>query len=190
MSSTVYDSLLFRDMFGTPEMREVFSDRAYVGRVIDTETALARAEAAVGLIPADAAARITAAASFDALDQERLRRETDIVGYPILPIVEQLAEQCGDDGGYIHWGRDHPGHHGHRHDAPVPGRRRAPARAARRRPAQLALMVQFGGAAGTLASLRSVRVDGVLDLPARDAWHHPEAVDPERDDDQEEPLDP
>ncbi|MDQ4491568.1 adenylosuccinate lyase family protein [Sinomonas sp. ASV486] len=104
MSSTVYDSLLFRDMFGTPGMRDVFSDEAYVRRIIDTETALARAEAAVGLVPADAAARITATASFEGLDQERLRRETDIVGYPILPIVEQLSEQCGDDGGFIHWG--------------------------------------------------------------------------------------
>jgi hypothetical protein len=29
MASTVFDSTLFRDMFGTPEMREVFSDTAY-----------------------------------------------------------------------------------------------------------------------------------------------------------------
>lgn len=104
MSTTVYDSLLFRDMFGTPGMRAVFSDEAYVSRIIDTETALARAEAKVGLIPAEAAARITKAANFADLDQERLRRETEIVGYPILPIVEQISEQCGDDGRYIHWG--------------------------------------------------------------------------------------
>lgn len=104
MSSTVYDSLLFRDMFGTSRMREIFSDEAYITRVIDAETALARAEALVGIIPADAAARITESAKFARLDQQRLGRETGVVGYPVLPLVQQLSEQCGDDGRYIHWG--------------------------------------------------------------------------------------
>ncbi|MCP2130226.1 hypothetical protein ABH977_002937 [Bradyrhizobium ottawaense] len=31
-STTVLDSMLFRDAFGTPEMREVFSDVALVAR--------------------------------------------------------------------------------------------------------------------------------------------------------------
>ena len=36
---------------------------------------------------------------------ERLATETDIVGYPILPLVRQLAAATpGDDGRYIHWG--------------------------------------------------------------------------------------
>ena len=32
MSSTVFDSALFRDMFGTAEMRGVFSDKALIER--------------------------------------------------------------------------------------------------------------------------------------------------------------
>ncbi|MBL1118425.1 adenylosuccinate lyase family protein [Streptomyces sp. 110] len=104
MSSTVFDSFLFRDMFGTPAMREIFSDTAYVQRIIDTETALARAQAKVGIIPAEAADDITAKAGLDGLDLERLRTETEIVGYPVLPIVKQVAEQCGDAGRYLHWG--------------------------------------------------------------------------------------
>ncbi|MFB6978295.1 class-II fumarase/aspartase family protein [Streptomyces scopuliridis] len=104
MSSTVFDSFLFRDMFGTPAMREIFSDTAYVRRVIDTETALARAQASVGIIPAEAADRITAQADFDGLDLDRLRAETEIVGYPVLPLIKQLTAQCGDAGGYLHWG--------------------------------------------------------------------------------------
>ncbi|MFD8379499.1 adenylosuccinate lyase family protein [Streptomyces sp. NPDC059679] len=103
-SSTVFDSFLFRDMFGTPAMREIFSDTAYVQRIIDTETALARAQAKVGIIPAEAADDITAKAGLDGLDLERLRTETEIVGYPVLPIVKQVAEQCGDAGRYLHWG--------------------------------------------------------------------------------------
>ncbi|MET8982665.1 adenylosuccinate lyase family protein [Streptomyces sp. NPDC004539] len=104
MPSTVFDSLLFRDMFGTPAMREIFSDTAYVQRIIDTETALARAQAKVGIIPAEAADEITARAGFDGLDLERLRAETEIVGYPVLPIIKQLSDQCGGSGGFLHWG--------------------------------------------------------------------------------------
>ncbi|MFC9682984.1 adenylosuccinate lyase family protein [Streptomyces sp. NPDC056948] len=104
MSTTVFDSFLFRDMFGTPAMREVFSDTAYVRRIIDAETALARAQAEVGIIPAAAASDITLKADFDSLDLDRLRTETETVGYPVLPIVKQVADQCGDAGRYLHWG--------------------------------------------------------------------------------------
>ena len=104
MATTVFDSALFRDMFGTEAMRAIFDDRAYITACIDAETALARAQASVGVIPADAAAQITALADYDKLDVEQLRTETEIVGYPILPIVKQLSEQCGEAGRYLHWG--------------------------------------------------------------------------------------
>lgn len=103
-ATTVLDSGLFRDAFGTPAMRAVFSDTALVARYVEVEVALARAEAAAGVIPADAAAAIAARCDAGALDWERLRAETDNVGYPILPLVHQLAEQCGDAGRYVHWG--------------------------------------------------------------------------------------
>jgi len=44
-STTVLDSLLFRDAFGTPAMREIFSDVASVSRYVEVEVALARAQA-------------------------------------------------------------------------------------------------------------------------------------------------
>ena len=103
-ATTALDSLLFRDAFGTPAMRAVFADRRLVERYIEVEIALARAEARCGVIPAEAAVQIAARCSFDALDLETLRRETDTVGYPILPLVHQLVEQCGEAGRYIHWG--------------------------------------------------------------------------------------
>ncbi|MDF3882294.1 class-II fumarase/aspartase family protein [Cupriavidus basilensis] len=104
MATTVFDSVLFRDMFGTPQMRAIFDDRAYVARCIDTETALARAQAKAGLIPAEAAREITARASLDKIDLDAMRAETEIVGYPILPLVRQLSEMCGEAGRYVHWG--------------------------------------------------------------------------------------
>lgn len=35
---------------------------------------------------------------------DRLRNETDVVGYPILPLVRQLNDICGSAGKYLHWG--------------------------------------------------------------------------------------
>ena len=54
-STTVLDSILFRDAFGTPRMREVFSDLELIRRYVEVEIALARAQARCGVIPADAA---------------------------------------------------------------------------------------------------------------------------------------
>ncbi|MFG1348834.1 3-carboxy-cis,cis-muconate cycloisomerase [Xanthobacter autotrophicus] len=104
MSSTVFDSLLFRDMFGTAAMRAVFTDEALVGRYLEAEAALARAEAKLGLIPATAGEKIDAVSRSIEIDFERLRHETEIVGYPILPLVHQLSEAAGDAGGFVHWG--------------------------------------------------------------------------------------
>jgi 3-carboxy-cis,cis-muconate cycloisomerase len=104
IASTVVDSILFRDAFGTAQMRQIFSDRALIQRYIDAEIALAKAEARVGVIPADAAEVIARESTIDRIDFDHMRQETDIVGYPILPLVHQLVEMCGDAGRYVHWG--------------------------------------------------------------------------------------
>jgi 3-carboxy-cis,cis-muconate cycloisomerase len=104
VATTVLDSVLFRDLFGTAAMRAIFDERALLARYVDVEVALARAQARCGVIPAEAAAEIAARARADALDLDALRRETEVVGYPILPLVHQLAKQCGEAGRYVHWG--------------------------------------------------------------------------------------
>ncbi|KAK6440213.1 hypothetical protein LTR95_003566 [Oleoguttula sp. CCFEE 5521] len=99
------DSLLFKNLFGTDEIRAVFDDKAYVQRCIDVETALARCQARLGVIPQHAGDAITTACNKVTLDYGRLSRETEIVGYPILPLVRQLTAACNDDvAGYLHWG--------------------------------------------------------------------------------------
>ncbi|HEY8333942.1 MAG TPA: adenylosuccinate lyase family protein, partial [Tardiphaga sp.] len=47
---------------------------------------------------------IEAAARDIEIDFDKLRRETEIVGYPILPLVHQLSEAAGESGRYVHWG--------------------------------------------------------------------------------------
>jgi 3-carboxy-cis,cis-muconate cycloisomerase len=134
-----------------------------------------------------------------------LKRETETVGYPILPLVRRFAELSGKEGRYVHWGattqdimdtaavlqvregldlveadlaevREHLAALARRHrDTPMAGRThlqhalpitfgfkaavwlyaldRNAGRLAQLRPRTL--LVQFGGAAGTLASLGS-----------------------------------
>lgn len=103
-ATTVIDSALFRDSFGTPEMRNVFNDFALVQRYAEVEVALAKAEARCGVIPQEAADEIARRVNVEELDFELMRRETDNVGYPILPLVHQIVKQCGEAGRYIHWG--------------------------------------------------------------------------------------
>lgn len=105
MASTMFDSVIFRDMFGSAAMRDVFSDQGYLQRCLDAEAALARAQACVGMIPEQAAHEITQRASVSMLDLERLKQDCENVGYPILGLVRQLAAACtGEAGRYVHWG--------------------------------------------------------------------------------------
>ena len=104
MASNVLDSILFRDAFGTPQMRAVFDDRELIRKYVQVEVALAKAEARCGVIPQAAAKEIAERCNADALDFDLLRQETEIVGYPILPLVHQIAKQAGESGGYVHWG--------------------------------------------------------------------------------------
>jgi 3-carboxy-cis,cis-muconate cycloisomerase len=104
MASTVYDSALYRDSFGTPAMRGIFEDAALLARYTEIEVALARAQGRLGVIPAAAAREIAERCDAATLDLERLKKETETVGYPILPLVRQLAAQCGEAGKFLHWG--------------------------------------------------------------------------------------
>jgi 3-carboxy-cis,cis-muconate cycloisomerase len=103
-ASTVVDSVLFRDAFGTPAMRSVFSDRTLIAKYIEVEVALARAQARCGVVPEEAADAIARESQLERIDFDHLRHETDIVGYPILPLVHQLVQMCGEAGRYVHWG--------------------------------------------------------------------------------------
>jgi len=98
-------SLLTGGLYGTPEMRAVFSDEARVQRMLDVEAALARAQAALGLIPAEAAAAITAAAKAERVDIAKIGASAVIVGYPVIGLVKALGQAAGPEAArWVHWG--------------------------------------------------------------------------------------
>ncbi len=203
--ASAIDSTVLGDLFGTAAMRAVFSDHERVQAMLDVEAALARAEAATGVIPKEAAPAIAAACRADQYDLAEIGRLAILGANPAIPLVKMLTEKVAGDARRLRpLGRDQPGHHRQRHDAPGPRRarysacrklrrsptpqRNSPRRTAKRRwraapssstrcrspfgykaavwlglaasaHARLAgirrngLALQFGGAAGTLASL-------------------------------------
>ena len=105
MPSIVVQSSLFGEMFGTNEMRALFSDEALIVRYLEIEVALARVQAELGLIPSEAAEAIADNAKIERIDWSRIRERTEIVGYPILPLVEQISEWVSNGyGQFCHWG--------------------------------------------------------------------------------------
>ncbi|HUB94718.1 MAG TPA: 3-carboxy-cis,cis-muconate cycloisomerase, partial [Stellaceae bacterium] len=92
-------------LFATAPMRDVFSDRARVQRYLDIEAALARVQARLGIIPAEAADEICRHCHAEEIDMARLKVQTERIGYPVLPVVQQLVGLCRDGlGEWCHWG--------------------------------------------------------------------------------------
>jgi 3-carboxy-cis,cis-muconate cycloisomerase len=103
--ATIIDSLVFGDIFSSAAMREVFSDQNRVAQYLAVEAALARVQGRLGVIPQQAADEIVRHCEVGEMDFERLKERTERVGYPVLPVVEQLVEHCADGlGQYCHWG--------------------------------------------------------------------------------------
>jgi 3-carboxy-cis,cis-muconate cycloisomerase len=104
MPSTILDSDIFKDLFGTAEMRAVFSDDNVIKCHVECEIALAVAQGRLGVIPQEAADAIVKLAPSVEIDRAALKRDADNVGYPILGLVRQLSGKLGDAGRYVHWG--------------------------------------------------------------------------------------
>jgi adenylosuccinate lyase len=104
ISSTTLDCELLRDLYGTEEVRALVSTRALLQAWLDVEAALAEAEAEAGVIPARAAARIRAEARAERFELAALRSGIAATKHPLVPVVRALAEACGEEGGWVHWG--------------------------------------------------------------------------------------
>ncbi len=105
MPSTILDSAVFRDIFTTPAMRAVWSDENRVQKYLDFEAALARAQARLKIIPQEACDEIVKHCDAKLIDMAKLKEATERIGYPVLPVVQQLVKLCKDKlGEWSHWG--------------------------------------------------------------------------------------
>ena len=96
---------IFRDIFFTKPMRSIFADDNRIQKYLDIEAALATVQARLGIIPQEAAEEIRRHCVVDQFDFAKLKAETERIGYPVLPAVQQLVALCRDGlGEWCHWG--------------------------------------------------------------------------------------
>ena len=105
MPAHVTDSIFFKDLYGSAAMRAVFDDLNLLQKWLDFEAALARAEAALGLVPTEAAQEITRKAVAANMDTDAIKQGIDKTVHPLVSMIWQLSNLCeGEAGHYVHWG--------------------------------------------------------------------------------------
>ncbi|HEU0200021.1 MAG TPA: lyase family protein, partial [Burkholderiaceae bacterium] len=103
MSISIFDGFLT-----TSAIADVFSDNAVAQAMFRFEAALARAEAAEGVIPQSAASAIANVCKADLHDVAALVSGTARAGSLAIPLVRELTRTVAlfddDAAGYVHWG--------------------------------------------------------------------------------------
>ena len=89
-------------------MRAIFEDRARLQRMLDFEAALARTQAALGVIPTLATDKIVQAARPERYDLARLAEDATSTGDIAITLVDALAAEVAktdpEAASYMHWG--------------------------------------------------------------------------------------
>jgi len=105
MPATIIDSRIFGNIFSSDAMRNVWSDESRTGHYLAIERALAIVQGRLGVIPQEAADEIARNCDIGKIDMDKLRQQTERIGYPILGVVSQLNALCRDRlGEFCHWG--------------------------------------------------------------------------------------
>jgi 3-carboxy-cis,cis-muconate cycloisomerase len=95
----------FGPLFVPEELLDAVSGRAWLESMLEFESALARAEAQVGIVPPETAAAIAEGCDPRRYDFDDLLRRGRSVGSPPEPLVRALRETVGGDASrYVHWG--------------------------------------------------------------------------------------
>jgi 3-carboxy-cis,cis-muconate cycloisomerase len=101
-------SPLLAPMFSSVAMRAVCDDATFLQHMLDFEAALARAEAATGVIPSAAASMIAGACRADSFDLAMLSNAATRSGNLAIPLVKSLTASIAridtEAARYVHWG--------------------------------------------------------------------------------------
>jgi adenylosuccinate lyase len=105
MASGVFDDALIKHIWGTEELRAIFSDTNRVQKWFDIEAALALEQAALGIIPQGAAEEIASKARMENVDMEEIGAGMRSVRHPLVPALKALQRICKPEcGEFIHFG--------------------------------------------------------------------------------------
>lgn len=106
--TSITDSAVFGNNFSTPEIRAIWSDQQRTAYFLQFEAALAKVQARLGIIPPKAADEIVKHCKLEFIDFDELRKKTELIGYPVLPMVQQLVAKVNAIepglGEWAHWG--------------------------------------------------------------------------------------
>lgn len=106
--ASVQDSRIFGNVLSTRESAKIWSDEQRTAYHVAFEIALAKVQAKLGIIPQKVADEVEKRCGIECIDLDELRRQTEIIGYPILGTVKQLVKQINQVepglGEWIHWG--------------------------------------------------------------------------------------
>ncbi|MFD3928273.1 3-carboxy-cis,cis-muconate cycloisomerase [Streptomyces sp. NPDC058614] len=98
------EALLAPGWAGSPAAAAT-SDTAYLQGLLDAEAALTRAQASLGLAPAEAADAVDAAADVSGFDVHAIALRARDGGNPVIPLVADLTTAVGEEfGAYVHRG--------------------------------------------------------------------------------------
>jgi 3-carboxy-cis,cis-muconate cycloisomerase len=100
--------MIFDALFGDPAVDAILSDASLVAAMLRVEFALAKAEAAIGVIPARAVDAIEQSADVAGYDLAALAAEAAQAGNLAIPLVRHLTQRVAridaDSARYVHWG--------------------------------------------------------------------------------------
>ncbi|MFS4437695.1 lyase family protein [Paracoccaceae bacterium GXU_MW_L88] len=105
MSISLADSALWADLFSDGEIRGLLDDAALVGAMIEVEAALAEAEGACGVIPAEAGAALAQELRGLEVSPAALSEGAARDGVPIPALLAELRKNLSPEASaYLHWG--------------------------------------------------------------------------------------
>lgn len=90
--------------YGREKVKHIFSEESRLAHQLRVEAALARAHAALGTIPKEAAEEISRKATLDHVSVSRVREIEQEIHHDVMAMVTALAEVSGEAGKYVHLG--------------------------------------------------------------------------------------
>jgi adenylosuccinate lyase len=105
MPSHPFDFEIQCDLFSTPELTAIYSERRRFDRWLQFEAALAKTQGKMGIIPQAAAAEIVEKANLQCLDLEFVRQEYQQSRNSLMPLIKGLRRACNKNHGeFVHYG--------------------------------------------------------------------------------------
>jgi adenylosuccinate lyase len=105
MGTRISDSSMYAHLWRTPELEAIFEERARLQSWLDIITALAKAQARLGVIPPAAAAEIAERSRVDLLDLEHVAEQTRSSGHSALGLIRGLERVISEPSArYVYFG--------------------------------------------------------------------------------------